>query len=228
MTVSRNGECPLPVRLAPEEALARLNALRPLGLGAVVGTDEAGRGPLAGPVVAAAVSLTPEQEKALMALGLRDSKKLTASGRERLWNAMAEFGVVWRAQAASVVRIERDNISRASLWAMGRSVVRLRASLPRDPECVVVDGILSIPDLPFPQCSLVAADALVPAVSAASVVAKVLRDRAMTALDRLWPDYGFARHKGYPTAAHREAVARLGLSPVHREAFCRNIRRGGK
>lgn len=213
---------PPPVRLGPE-ALERLHALRSSGFGAMVGTDEAGRGPLAGPVVAAAVSLTPGQEEALASLGLRDSKKLTPARRERLFAAMGELGVAWRAQAAGVERIDRDNIARASLWAMGQSVVRLRPFLPRDPECVVVDGILSIPGLPFPQCLLVAADALVPAVSAASVVAKVLRDRAMTALDRLWPGYGFARHKGYPTAAHREAVARHGLSPVHRRSFCRGF-----
>ena len=196
---------PRSVRVSREEALERLGALRSSEPGAIVGTDEAGRGPLAGPVVAAAVSLTPVQEEALLSLGLRDSKKLTARGRERLWDAMAELGVAWRAQAAGAARIDRDNISRASLWAMGQSVLRLRPLLAREPECVVVDGILAIP--------------------AASVVAKVLRDRAMTALDRLWPDYGFARHKGYPTAMHREAVARLGLSPVHRESFCRNIRR---
>lgn len=199
------------------------NAFRSSGLGALVGTDEAGRGPLAGPVIAAAVSLTREQEEALLELGLRDSKKLTASQRERLWRAMADLGVAWSAQAASVARIERDNISRSSLWAMGRSVVRLRSSLPRDPACVVVDGIVSIPGLPFVQRTLAGADALVPAVSAASVVAEVLRDRAMIALDRLWPDYGLARHKGYPTAAHREAVARLGLSPVHRRSFCKRF-----
>ncbi len=213
------------VRVPREEALERLGALRSSGPGAIVGTDEAGRGPLAGPVVAAAVSLTPVQEEALLSLGLRDSKKLTPRGRERLWDAMAELGVAWRAQAAGMARIDRDNVSRASLWAMGRSVLRLWPLLAREPECVVVDGILAIPDLPFPQWPLVAADDIIPAVSAASVVAKVLRDRAMTALDRLWPDYGFARHKGYPTAMHREAVARLGLSPVHRESFCRNIRR---
>lgn len=204
----------------PDEVLERLNALRSSGFGMLVGTDEAGRGPLAGPVVAAAVSLSPEQERALLALRLRDSKKLAPARRECLFAAMEDLGVVWRAQAASVARIERDNISRASLWAMGRSVVRLRPFLPRGPECVVVDGTLAIPDLIWPQCPLVAADALVPAVSAASVVAKVLRDRAMTALDRLWPDYGFARHKGYPTPQHRSAVARLGLSPVHRRSFC--------
>ena len=216
---------PRSVRVSREEALERLDALRSSEPGAIVGTDEAGRGPLAGPVVAAAVSLTPVQEEVLLSLGLRDSKKLTARGRERLWDAMAELGVAWRAQAAGAARIDRDNISRASLWAMGQSVLRLRPLLAREPECVVVDGILAIPDLPFPQWPLVAADDIVPAVSAASVVAKVLRDRAMAALDRLWPDYGFARHKGYPTAMHREAVARHGLSPVHRESFCRNIRR---
>ena len=206
-----------------DEALERLSVLRSSGPGAIVGTDEAGRGPLAGPVVAAAVSLTPDQEDALSSLGLRDSKKLTPARRERLFTAMAELGVLWRAQAASVARIDRENISQASLWAMGRSVLRLRPSLPRKPECVVVDGILAVPGLLFSQLPLTAADDLVPAVSAASVVAKVLRDRVMTVLDRLWPDYGFARHKGYPTAAHREAVRRFGLSPVHRRSFCKGF-----
>ena len=215
---------PRSVRVSRDEALARLSALRSLGLGAIVGTDEAGRGPLAGPVVAAAVSLSPDQEDALSSLGLRDSKRLTAARRERLFAAMADLGVAWRAQAAGIARIDRDNIAQASLWAMGRSVVRLRPLLPREPECVVVDGILPVPGLPLAQLPLVAADDLVLAVSAASVVAKVLRDRAMIALDRLWPGYGFARHKGYPTAAHREAAARHGLSPVHRKSFCRNIR----
>ena len=113
MSASSSGGRSLPsvLRLVPEEALARLRALRPLGLGAVVGTDEAGRGPLAGPVVAAAVSLTPDQEDALSSLGLRDSKKLTPARRERLFTAMAELGVLWRAQAASVARIDRENIS---------------------------------------------------------------------------------------------------------------------
>ena len=123
------------VRGFREEALERLGALRSLGPGAIVGTDEAGRGPLAGPVVAAAVSLTPVQEETLLSLGLRDSKKLTARGRERLWDAMAELGVAWRAQAAGAARIDRDNISRASLWAMGRSVFCLRPLLAREPEC---------------------------------------------------------------------------------------------
>ena len=113
-----------------------------------------------------------------------NSKKLTAWGRERLWDAMVELGVAWRAQAAGAARIDRDNIFRASLWAMGRSVLRLRPLLAREPECVVVDGILAIPDLPFPQWPLVAADDIVPAVSAASVVAKVLRDRATTQIGR--------------------------------------------
>lgn len=220
---SASGELLPSVHLEPGEVMKRLSSLRDSGNGVIVGTDEAGRGPLAGPVVAAAVFLTQEQEKSLLALGLRDSKKLTARGRERIWEAMAELGVLWRAQAASVARIDRENISRASLWAMGRSVLRLRSLLWGEPHCVVVDGLLAIPGLPLRQWLLTSADALVPVVSAASVVAKVLRDRAMTALGALYPNYGFARNKGYPTAEHRETVARLGPSPIHRRSFCKGF-----
>ena len=112
---SAAGELLSSVRLEPGEVMKRLRALRDSGNGVIVGTDEAGRGPLAGPVVAAAVFMTQEQEKSLLALGLRDSKKMTARGRERIWEAMAELGVLWRAQAASVARIDWENISRASL-----------------------------------------------------------------------------------------------------------------
>ncbi|MCR4819421.1 MAG: ribonuclease HII [Fretibacterium sp.] len=195
--------------------------------GPVVGTDEAGRGPLAGPVVAAAVWLTPEQERALLTLGLRDSKRMTLRAREAVFQAMNDQGVLWRAQAGSVTRIERDNILRASLWAMGRSVTRLAELLPSKPVCVVVDGTMAISGLDIKQWTLVSADALLPSVSAASVVAKVLRDRLMTSLDTLYPGYGLARNKGYPTTAHREAVRRLGLSPIHRQSFCQKLLPGG-
>ncbi len=181
----------------------------------IAGTDEAGRGPLAGPVVAAAVVLLPAQEEELLALGLGDSKKLTPRRRERVFQRMIDLRVCWRAQAASSLRIDRMNILRASLWAMGRSLMKL----PEPFDVVVVDGTAPIPGLPFPQRPMAGADALVPAVSAASVVAKVLRDRAMVALDGLYPQYGFCAHKGYPTEAHRRAIAQWGPCPVHRMSF---------
>jgi ribonuclease HII len=190
--------------------------------GTVAGTDEAGRGPLAGPVMAAAAILTCSQEKELLKLGLKDSKRLTFQRREKLFSKMCEMDVVWRAQAASVASIARLNIGGASLWAMARSV----SKLPTPVDLVVVDGLYKFPDLSGSsprQLPLVAADDLVPAVSAASVIAKVLRDRVMIALDRLYPSYGFARHKGYPTKEHRDAVRALGLSPAHRASFCKKL-----
>jgi ribonuclease HII len=216
--------------------------------GVVAGTDEAGRGPLAGPLVGAAAVLTAGQCRALLKLGLRDSKQMTFRKREEVFRAMCGMGVVWRAQAASVSTIARLNVLRASLWAMEKSVLKLPAPAL---SLVVVDGPHPLPGLPessldsrgpfilpsapasldssappgpFPgQIALTAADGLVPAVSAASVVAKVLRDRVMIALDRLYPRYGFARHKGYPTPEHRDAVRVFGLSPVHRREFCRKL-----
>lgn len=185
----------------------------------IAGTDEAGRGPLAGPVVAAAVILSPSQRAILCDLGLGDSKKLNEARRESLFRAINSLGVLWRAQAASVERIERVNILQASLWAMKRSVLALDVPVDR----VIVDGNRLIPNLPFDQKALPGADGFVPAVSAASVVAKVLRDRVMAALDTLYPQWGFKRHKGYGTAAHRDALVRLGLSPIHRPCFCRKI-----
>jgi ribonuclease HII len=187
--------------------------------GTVAGTDEAGRGPLAGPLLAAAVVLTDDQEEELLRLGLKDSKLMTPRRRDALFLKMCEMGVAWRAQAASVASIARLNVSRASLWAMEKSVRKL----PSPVDLVVVDGLYKIPDLPFEQLSLVTADVLVPAVSAASVVAKVLRDRVMVALDKLYPSYGFAQHKGYPTRTHRKIVRALGLSPVHRVSFCKKL-----
>ena len=187
--------------------------------GVTAGTDEAGRGPLAGPVVGAAVVLTKPQKEALLKLGLRDSKRMSSSSRESLFRAMCEMGVMWRAQAAGVEVIARLNINAASLWAMGKSVRKLPMAI----ELVVVDGLYRLPGLAVSQTSLVAADDLVPSVSAASVVAKVLRDRVMIALDRLYPQYGFARHKGYPTEAHRNAIRTFGLSSLHRALFCRKL-----
>ena len=191
--------------------------------GPVIGTDEAGRGPLAGPVTAAAVWLTDEQEHALLAMGLRDSKRMTPRAREAVFEAMKEMGVLWRAQIGKPELIERVNILHAALWSMEQSVIRLAKNMPKQPCMVAVDGPVRLEGIEWEQWPLVAADALIPAVSAASVVAKTLRDRIMVKMDERYPGYGFAQHKGYPTKMHREAVMRLGLSPIHRRLFCRKL-----
>ncbi len=185
----------------------------------VAGVDEAGRGPLAGPVVAAAVILTPEQRRVLVRMGLDDSKKLSPSRRESLFSAMRDLGVCWKAQAASPARIDAQNILNATLWAMKACVLRL---VP-EAELVVVDGNRPIRGLPVRQKAIPRADQLVPAVSAASVIAKVLRDRVMEKLACRFPLYGFEIHKGYPTAAHREALKEFGPCEIHRISFCRKI-----
>lgn len=181
----------------------------------VAGTDEAGRGPLAGPVVAAAVILTAEQRELLLSLGLKDSKKLTQGKREKLFAAMCRAGVEWRAQAASWRVIDRMNILNASLWCMKRAVERLKTR----PDMVLVDGCIQIAGLALRQKTVIKGDSRVPAVAAASVVAKVLRDRVMAAFDKIYPQYRFASHKGYPSALHRQLIAEYGPSPIHRLTF---------
>ncbi len=182
----------------------------------LAGVDEAGRGPFAGPVVASAVILTADQAQALVAQGLRDSKKMTPLRREKVFSAMMEMKVLWAAQAASVERIDRINILNATLWAMGSAIHRLPGALF---DGVIVDGDREIPGLKVPQQVVPKGDDLYPQISAASVIAKVLRDRIMVTLDGLYPGYGFASHKGYGTKAHREAMESLGPSPIHRKSF---------
>jgi ribonuclease HII len=181
----------------------------------IAGVDEAGRGPLAGPVMAAAVVLTEEQKCFLLDMGLTDSKKLSPSKREKLMAAMLDMGVMWKAQAASNLKIDRINILQASLWAMRKAV----SALPCPFSKVIVDGTFEIPGLAFRQEALPKADSLVPEVAAASIFAKVLRDRVMVVFDKIYPGYGFAKHKGYPTKAHIEAILRFGLTPIHRLSF---------
>lgn len=181
----------------------------------IAGTDEAGRGPLAGPVVAAAAILTVSQRDVLLENGLTDSKKLTEKKRESLFALMGELGVLWRAQAASPARIDKTNILRASLWCMLRSVEKLYIR----PDMVLVDGSQRVPSLLTPQRCVIKGDSKVPAIAAASIVAKVLRDRAMTALDAKYPQYGFASHKGYPSEYHRAALKEYGPCPAHRASF---------
>ncbi|KAA6184809.1 ribonuclease HII [Thiohalocapsa marina] len=179
--------------------------------GLTAGVDEAGRGPLAGPVCAAAVLLDP----GAIPVGLDDSKRLSASARERLYGEIERQALSCAIAWASAEEIDRLNILQASLLAMRRAVLALRPS----PEVVLVDGNRCPDGLPCPARAIVGGDALEPAISAASILAKVARDRAMLALDARYPDYGFAQHKGYPTRLHLQALERLGPCPEHRRSF---------
>jgi ribonuclease HII len=176
----------------------------------IAGVDEAGRGPLAGPVVAAAVILSHPGDVA----GLRDSKQLTASKRESLAGAIRSRAVAWALGMAGVEEIDRLNILRATLVAMSRAVGALGVA----PQRVLVDGNHT-PEVSCEVRAVVGGDRSTPAISAASILAKVARDAMMQELDRLYPAYGFCRHKGYPTAAHREALMRFGPCPAHRRSF---------
>ena len=180
----------------------------------LIGVDEAGRGPLAGPVVVCALELPAEIPPGLE--GVRDSKSLTASRREALYALIRRLGVGHRAAWAGPAEIDRLNILRATLEAMRRAVEGLGAS---SESLVVVDGNRTLPGLEAPQLAVVDGDRHSWATAAASVVAKVLRDRWMRRLDRLHPGYGFAAHKGYGTAGHLEALRRLGPCPAHRRSF---------
>jgi ribonuclease HII len=180
------------------------------GYHAIAGTDEAGRGPLAGPVVAAAVILHPGQ----IIPGVTDSKKLSERQRDKLFPLiMAEA----RAVAVGICdhgEIDGLNILRASLEAMRRAVT----SLPLAADFILIDGTFSLA-LELPQRAIIKGDSLSLSIAAASIIAKVTRDRLMVEYDVLHPGYGFAGHKGYPTADHRAAIARLGPSPLHRKSF---------
>lgn len=178
--------------------------------GLVCGVDEAGRGPLAGPVVAAAVILDP----AAPIEGLNDSKKLSAGKRERLAGAIREKALAWAVAEASVEEIDRINILNASLLAMQRAV----AALAIAPERALVDGN-RCPALVCPVEAIVGGDGKVAQIAAASILAKTVRDAGMLALHAEYPQYGFDRHKGYPTAAHLEALRQFGVTPIHRRSY---------
>jgi ribonuclease HII len=197
------GEAPIRPSFRRERAAIRR------GVFPVAGCDEAGRGPLAGPVVAAAVILDPKR----IPRGLDDSKKLDPAERERLYAricACAEVGIAFGSRA----RIDRDNIRQASLWALARAV----AALPVRPGLVFVDGIDRI-DAGCDCEAVVSGDALVLSIAAASIVAKVVRDRLMVQLGAAHPGYGFERHMGYSVPEHFKALARLGPTIHHRRSF---------
>lgn len=176
----------------------------------IAGVDEVGRGPLAGPVITAAVILDPNNPIE----GLRDSKKLSEKRRNRLAAEIQDKALAWAMGRCEVDEIDRINILQASLLAMARAVQALSLS----PDEVVVDGN-QVPEVDCKVRAVVGGDDLVPAISAASILAKVARDREMQLLDVQYPGYGLARHKGYPTAMHMQALAELGPSAVHRMSF---------
>ena len=185
------------------------NALRRRGFADVAGADEVGRGALAGPVVAAAVVLDPRRRIA----GVRDSKLLTALQRERLYAEIVRTAR-WAVAAASSDEVDRINVYRASLDALRRAV----EALDPPPAFALIDAF-AVPGLNMPQRGIVGGDRRCAAIAAASIVAKVTRDREMVRMHAVDPRYGFDRHKGYATRVHLEAVARFGYSDLHRRSF---------
>jgi ribonuclease HII len=186
------------------------NAIRRMGFNAVAGVDEVGRGCLAGPVVAAAVVLDPDRYVARIG----DSKTVTALERERLYDKITRSATAWAVAACECDEIDRINIHQASLRAMQKAVLAL---VPY-PDFVLVDAF-RIPELRMAQRPVIHGDARCTAIAAASIVAKVSRDRLMMALHARDPRYGFNRHKGYATREHLDAVAKFGYSDVHRRSF---------
>lgn len=201
------------LRTAEERTAELLRLERSLwrrGLRRIAGVDEAGLGPLAGPVVAAAVILPPGEGIP----GADDSKKLSPRQREEAERRIRCRAIAVGTGLASVEEIERWNIRQAGILAMRRAL----EDLSPPPEYVLLDARL-VPDLPWPQEAHVRGDATIHAVACASIVAKVLRDRLMDRYDRIYPEYGFGRHRGYATRAHREAIGRCGPCPIHRRGF---------
>lgn len=186
------------------------NALRRYGFVYVAGVDEVGRGCLAGPVTAGAVILHPDRHIP----GIADSKALTAAARARLFDEIARKALAWCVISADPDEIDRINIHQATLRAMQRAVLALSPL----PDAVLVDAF-RIPDLPMAQRGVVGGDRRSAAIAAASIMAKVTRDRMMEALHATDPRYGFDRHKGYATADHLAAVAKFGYSVQHRRSF---------
>lgn len=182
----------------------------PEGMELVAGVDEVGRGPLCGAVVTAAVILDPLRPIE----GLNDSKKLTAAHREALFPIIQERALAWAIGRAEVHEIDELNILHATMLAMQRAV----AGLSIQPDRVLVDGN-RCPILPMPSEPVIQGDGLIPAISAASILAKVTRDREMEEMDVLYPGYGLGKHKGYATREHLDALQQLGATPLHRRSF---------
>jgi ribonuclease HII len=177
----------------------------------IAGVDEAGRGPIAGPVVAACVIL-PDRHKIV---GITDSKALPEPARERLYSLITTHAIAWGVGIASPNEIDRLNILQASLLAMKRAMERMTVC----PDELWIDGNRCLPLCPFPQKAIVKGDSKHEVIGAASILAKVVRDHVMKEYDRLFPGYGFARHKGYPTPAHLQRIQEIGVCAIHRRSF---------
>lgn len=200
-----HGGHPTTTNQTPEE-----EQIRAQGYQWMAGVDEAGRGPLAGPVVAAAVIINPGDEIP----GVRDSKLLTPGQREQLYQIITARALSWGVGIVGPRDIEKHNILQATIKAMKEAVLNLDPS----PDFLLIDGITPLP-LDTPQQTIKKGDARCPSISAASIVAKVTRDRLMLEYDRVYPLYNFACHKGYPTKEHREAIRRYGCCAIHRKTF---------
>lgn len=180
----------------------------------ICGADEAGRGPLAGPVFAAAVILPKDS----VIEGLNDSKKLSEKKREALFDVIIEKAVAYQICSVNEEQIDRINILEASLLAMKMAVEGLKVQ----PDAAYIDGN-RVPQLAIPAVPVVKGDGCSASIAAASILAKVARDRFMLELDRQFPQYGFAKHKGYPTKEHYSRIGQYGVSPAHRKSFLKNL-----
>lgn len=198
-----------------EKELLRLEAMKEFerrygDLSIICGVDEAGRGPLAGPVVAGAAILPPD----CTILYLNDSKKLSEKRREEIYLEIKEKAVAWSVGMASPERIDEINILQATYEAMRQAV----SGLSVEPELLLNDAV-TIPGIEIPQVPIIKGDAKSVSIAAASILAKVTRDHMMIEYDKIYPEYGFAKHKGYGTAAHIAALKGLGPTPIHRRTF---------
>ena len=189
------------------------------GIKLVCGVDEAGRGPLCGPVVAAAVILKPDSKIE----GVNDSKKLSEKKREQVYEAIMQNALAVGVGMRDVDVIESVNILNATKLAMKEAISKLKVQ----PEYVLIDGNQMI-DITIPGETVVHGDAISESIAAASIIAKVTRDRMLIEWDKEYPEYGFAKHKGYGTKAHTDAIAKYGLTPIHRPSFCTKFVKGGK
>ena len=180
----------------------------------ICGADEAGRGPLAGAVYAAAVILNPDRP----IIGLADSKKLSEKKRDLLSVEIKQHALAWAIASCSAQEIDEINILQASLLAMKRAIEAMQAQFGVTPDLVQVDGN-KCPKISLPCEAIVKGDSKVQAISAASILAKVARDAELYELDKIYPQYGFAKHKGYPTAFHLEMLSAHGITPVHRLSY---------